>query len=216
MQRLRLLAIGDFHIPDRAFVVPAELDASITRAARKQNFDLVACTGDLTKEDQLEPFLASWSREYVVVQGNMDADLRNAKWFPRSVIIDTEKFIPGSEVLKIGITHGHQIHPRGDPANLAEIAQEMGVHVLISGHTHASSIVLHQRASDGQQVLLLNPGSATGAWSFVASMIPSFMVIDIEPSRQGLDVETMLVELRNGKEEKISDTHTFKNGTFIK
>jgi putative phosphoesterase len=211
-----VLIIGDFHIPDRAFVVPPELDASITRAAKKQNFDLVACTGDLTKEDQLEPFLASWSREYVVVQGNMDADLRNAKWYPRSVIFDTEKYMPGYEVIKIGIIHGHQISPRGDPASLADLAQEMGVHVLISGHTHASSITLHQRPSDGQQVLLLNPGSATGAWSFVASLVPSFMVLDIEPSRQGIDVETMLVEFRDGKEEKISDTHTFKNGTFIK
>jgi putative phosphoesterase len=213
---MRVLAIGDFHIPDRAFVVPAELDASISRAAKRQNFDLVACTGDLTKTDQLEPFLASWSQEYCVVQGNMDYDLRNAKGFPRSVVFDTRKFIRGFEVLKIGLTHGHQISLRGDPASLADLAKEMGVHVLISGHSHASSITLHQRAGDGQQVLLLNPGSATGAWSFVASLVPSFMVLDIEPSRQGIDVETMLVEFRDGKEEKISDTHTFKNGTFIK
>ncbi len=212
---MRVLAIGDFHIPDRAFVLPAELDASITRAAKRQNFDLVACTGDLTKADQLEPFLASWSPEYYVVQGNMDYDARNVKHFPRNAVFDTRKYIRGFEVLKIGLTHGHQVSPRGDPASLAENAREMGVHVLISGHTHASSITLHQRAEDGNSVLLINPGSATGAWSFVATLVPSFMVIDIEPSRQGLDVETMLVELRDGKEDKISDTHTFKDGTFI-
>jgi len=212
---MRVLAIGDFHIPDRAFVVPPELDASIMRIAKKQYFDLVACTGDLTKADQLEPFLASWCPEYVVVQGNMDYDARNVKQYPRSAVFDTRKYVRGFDVLKLGIVHGHQVSPRGDPEGLAELAKEMDVHILISGHTHASSITLHQRASDGSHVLLINPGSATGAWSFVATLLPSFMVIDIEQSRQGLDIETMLVELRGTKEEKISDTHTFKDGAFI-
>ncbi|MEX2684789.1 MAG: YfcE family phosphodiesterase [Candidatus Sigynarchaeota archaeon] len=213
---MRVLAIGDFHIPDRTFVVPPELDASIMRIANKQNFDLVACTGDLTKADQLEPFLASWSRDYFVVQGNMDYDARNVKHFPRNIVFDTRNYIRGFDVLKFGLIHGHQVSPRGDLEGLAEIAKELGVHVLISGHTHASSINLYQRASDGHQVLLINPGSATGAWSFVATLLPSFMVIDIEQSKQGLDVETMLVELHDGKEGKISDTHTFKDGAFIK
>jgi putative phosphoesterase len=212
---LHILVIGDFHIPDRAFVVPGEVDASITRATQKHDYDLVACTGDLTKAELLEPVLASWSPETMIVQGNMDYDLRNAKGFPRKSVFDTTRFLPGNEVLKIGITHGHQVAQRGDPARLTEIAEQMGINVLISGHTHIPSIVLHRRIDDGKQVLLLNPGSATGAWSFVATLVPSFIVLDIDASKNGLNLTVTLYEFRDGKEEKRVQQHMFKGATFI-
>ncbi|NMC06009.1 MAG: YfcE family phosphodiesterase [Candidatus Lokiarchaeota archaeon] len=212
---MHVLVIGDFHIPDRSFVIPDEIETSITRASKPHGFDVVACTGDLTRVDQMEPVLASWG-QYLSVQGNMDDELRNTKHFPRKVTFDTAQEIPGADVLKIGIIHGHQVTPRGDRASLAEVTQQMGVHVLISGHTHAPSITLHQRIDDGKQVLLLNPGSATGAWSFVATLVPSFMLLDIARGKQGLNVDVTIIEIRDGKELKLSETHVFTNGTFIK
>ncbi|CAK5109297.1 unnamed protein product [Meloidogyne enterolobii] len=47
-------------------------------------------------------------------------------------------------------------------------AQQMGVDVLISGHTH-----------DG--IFYINPGSATGAFSLIKDkVIPSFIVLDVQ------------------------------------
>nr|MDO8112266.1 YfcE family phosphodiesterase [Candidatus Sigynarchaeota archaeon] len=213
---MRVLIIGDFHIPDRKKEIGLEIERSIARESKKTGIDFLACTGDLTKADMLEPVLSSWCSDYAVVQGNMDYDLRNAKGFPRKIVFDTAKYLLGTDVIKIGITHGHQVNPRGDRSSLSEIAQEYGVHVLISGHTHAPSAVLHRRVDDGKQILLLNPGSATGAWSFVASMTPSYILLDIMATKHGLEVTVTIHEFVDDKETKIGENHVFLGGTFVK
>lgn len=38
--------------------------------------------------------------------------------------------------LKLGVIHGHQVVPLGDPEMLAATARKMDVDVLISGGTH--------------------------------------------------------------------------------
>ena len=44
---MRLLVIGDFHIPDRAKEIPIELRNKI----QNLSFDLILCTGDLTSSE---------------------------------------------------------------------------------------------------------------------------------------------------------------------
>ena len=154
-----LLVIGDFHIPDREKKVPGELWEEI----QSSKFDLILCTGDLTDPkllDKLESIAPT-----KIVNGNMDYyfGLRN---LPRSQVVSLSKS-------KIGLIHGNGIRPRGNPDQLSRIAREMGVDVLISGHVHALSIRLHN------EILLLNPGSATGSWGGGPSnKIPSFSLIE--------------------------------------
>ena len=74
---------------------------------------------------------------------------------------------------KIGITHGDDIHPRGDKHGLEFLAKKMDVQILITGHTHADMCVL----SEDRKNLLVNPGSISGAWSFIATGTPSFQTI---------------------------------------
>ena len=218
---MRVLVIGDFHVPDRSTEVGIGVDDSIVHESMRRKIDFLACTGDLTKAELVEPILSSWCSEYAVVQGNMDYDLRNAKGFPRKYLFDTGKYLPDSqEIIKIGTTHGHQVEAqgasRGDLTSLSEVAREYDVNILISGHTHAASTTLFTGKDDEKTTLLLNPGSATGAWSFVASMIPSYMMLDIMPARQKLEVTITTHEFLDGKEDKISESFEFFNGTFTK
>lgn len=155
---LHILVIGDFHIPRRASKIPDEILEFIER----ESFDLVLCTGDLVRLQILEKLKRLGPTKIVI--GNMDPSYSH----PEDEVMEAEGW-------KIGLTHGHYIFPRGDTHQLLDEARRLVVEILISGHTHADSIH-HQ---DG--ILLLNPGSAVGAWSFVASGIPSFMVLILTP-----------------------------------
>ena len=129
--------ISDTHIPDRSDKIP------ITALKALENVELIIHAGDLTSikiKEELEkiaPVLA--------VQGNMDR--ASGLNLPKTLV----KTIEG---IKIGVKHG-EVWPRGDTQQLYYIAKELGVEVLISGHTHQASI---EQIND---VLLLNPGSPT-------------------------------------------------------
>ncbi len=153
---MRILAIGDTHIPDRAEEIPNAIRNFISRG-----YDILAFTGDATLKNVISEIAKmSRAKKVYAVRGNMDylnLPLR-------------ERFVAK---LRFGLVHGHGIYPRGDRKQLEELAIEMDVDVLISGHTHHHDIY----AGD---VILLNPGSATGVWSGGnASMIPSAMCIEV-------------------------------------
>ena len=61
--------------------------------------------------------------------------------------------------MRIGVVHGHQVIPQGDPKALSALARSMDADIFISGHTHKFEAF----RQDGR--FFLNPGSATGAWS---------------------------------------------------
>ena len=68
--------------------------------------------------------------------------------------------------------HGHQIIPWGDEEALGNKAKELGVQLLISGHSHSL------KASQHNGVHFLNPGSITGAYSSLSiNAVPSFMIL---------------------------------------
>lgn len=78
---------------------------------------------------------------------------------------------------RIGLTHGHQVVPWGDPDQLAIIQRRLNVDILISGHTHKFEAYEHENK------FYINPGSATGAFHpLERNVIPSFVLMDIQSS----------------------------------
>nr|CAD7570681.1 unnamed protein product [Timema californicum] len=88
--------------------------------------------------------------------------------FPEQKVVTVGQF-------RIGLTHGHQVVPWGDPESLALIQRQLDVDILISGHTHKFEAYEHENK------FYINPGSATGAYnSLDTSIIPSFVLMDIQ------------------------------------
>lgn len=79
--------------------------------------------------------------------------------------------------LRLGVIHGHQILPVGDPALLHSLATTMDVDVLISGGTHKFE------AYEAHGKFFVNPGSATGAWSSVWPVLADEPAGDAEASK---------------------------------
>ncbi|RLI88238.1 MAG: YfcE family phosphodiesterase [Archaeoglobales archaeon] len=166
---MRMLVIGDTHIPRRASWLPEEVEKFIN----SQKFDIVACTGDLTDKSVLDYF-SNLAKKFVVVRGNMDH-----LPLPEYETLEIDE-------IKMGLIHGDQVYPRGNRSQLIKIAKKLNVDVLISGHTHSPDIYK-------EDVLLLNPGSATGVWGGGGgSLKPSFMVLNVEGSK--IDVELYELE----------------------
>ncbi|MFX0099194.1 MAG: YfcE family phosphodiesterase [Candidatus Hodarchaeota archaeon] len=212
---MRILIIGDFHVPDRNKEIPLEIINSVNKEINKQPFDFLACTGDLTRRPNIEPMLNLWSAEKLVVQGNMDYFHSDNDEFFHEATFNTRKFVEGEEVVEIGIIHGHQVRPRGDTMLLSRKASNMDANILISGHTHALSVEIFTDPKSGKKILLLNPGSATGSWSFVASGKPSYLILEIKPASEGLDVSVECHEFEGKKENTWRSYHKFKDASFI-
>ncbi|MCS7386967.1 MAG: YfcE family phosphodiesterase [Candidatus Methanomethylicota archaeon] len=163
---MKALVIGDFHIPTRAKSIPKQFLPLINEG----NFDLILSTGDFVERKVLS-YLENIATTVWVV-GNMDF----FAYEPRERVVALEGF-------RVGLTHGAQIYPRGDPRKLHSLALTLGVDVLISGHTHIASTKLVNG------ILLLNPGSATGCWSGTGgSLVPSFMILSVEGSKISVSV----------------------------
>ncbi len=150
---MAVLILGDTHIPERAEWLRKEL----VDFFESESFDLVVLTGDLTSKSVLNYF--EKLGKVFAVRGNMDhlklPDYCEFKVFG----------------FKVGVVHGHQVYPRGNREMLSEIAKEKGVDILLSGHTHAVDVYFGEK-------ILLNPGSATGAWGGGGgSLKPSFMIL---------------------------------------
>lgn len=145
-------AISDTHIPERAHEIP-EIVFEIFK-----DVDLILHAGDLVSlpvKDQLEAL-----KPTICVRGNMDR-------YAGLELPERKKLEIGG--IKIGLTHG-EVYPRGDSQQLHYIGLEMGVEVLITGHTHWSFI------KELPDMLILNPGSPT----VPRLSDPSVMIIEVE------------------------------------
>ncbi|MHA1783766.1 MAG: YfcE family phosphodiesterase [Candidatus Helarchaeota archaeon] len=152
----RILVIGDFHIPRRAKEIPKKILEFFDTC----HFDLILCTGDLIIPSVL-PMIEKHA-PVKIVMGNMDFHAMS----PDKEIVELEGW-------RIGLIHGDIIHPRGNIKKLITVAHNLNVNVLVSGHTHADMVKFKDK------VLLINPGSATAAWSFVSSNVSSFIILEI-------------------------------------
>ncbi len=152
-----IVVIGDFHIPNRAKEIPE------WELGKIKDADLVAITGDLCEESVLEQ-IKSINKNVVVVLGNID---RSGNYPEREVF--------NYKGVKFGLVHGTGIYPRGDWDQLLEIAEELGVDVLLNGHTH------HWAVYEYKSKIFVNPGSATGAWGGSSDPGPQSMAeIDVK------------------------------------
>lgn len=201
---MNCIIIGDFHIPQRAKDIPIKIREKISELTEKELFEYAFFTGDLTKSPELVNYLnLKTKRTLFIVVGNMDYfdGNRDAPVYQHLEI----SFLDGQK-MTIGLTHGAQIEPRGDLDQLEQLALEKGFVILISGHTHKEEIHLTSKG-----ILLLNPGSATGAWSFVASGIPSFMTIEIEEYSKKIIVRLYQLINNNSNISKSTSIFVFKN-----
>jgi putative phosphoesterase len=176
---LRILLIGDTHIPERATRIPERLLEIISDGAP---WDIVVFTGDLTGREVYD-WVRGLGEKVYVVRGNMD-------YLP---LPDKAVFRVGG--LRIGVHHGHGVYPRGDTDGLSRIASSMGADILFTGHTHSPFI---KTSRDGR-ILLVNPGSLTGVWGGGGgSMRPSMMIVEVN----GEELLIRHVELNSSWEEK--------------
>ena len=190
-----LLAIGDAHIPHRAREIPPKIYEKLDTLTREHLFEYTFFTGDVVDAPQFLDFLKLRTKQdFFRVVGNMDyyGGNRDAPVFQKLKL---------SNQLSIGMTHGAQVSPRGDHDQLELLAMENDYNILISGHTHKEEITLTKNG-----ILLINPGSVTGAWSFVASQIPSFTVIDVNENTD--QIKVVLYRL-NVRENTISETQDY-------
>ncbi len=143
--------ISDTHIPERADKIPEAVFEAF------KDVEMIFHAGDLVSMDVLHELenLAPTR----CVQGNVDR-MCGLK-LPKQEIVKVDG-------IKIGLDHG-EVYPRGDTQQLKYIGMEMGVDVLISGHTHTSFI------KEVGNMLLLNPGSPTAP----RMSDPSVMVVEV-------------------------------------
>jgi putative phosphoesterase len=202
---IRCLVIGDSHIPRRAKEIPVKIIEKLNGLTKEKLFIYTFFTGDLIDAFDFIDFLNNKTEKNVfVVLGNMDyySGNKNAPIHQKLAIS-----FPDNQKLNIGLTHGHQIQPRGDHGQLETLAsQDMHCNILISGHTHKEEIFLTKKG-----ILLLNPGSVTGAWSFIASGIPSFIEIDIEEKNKQINVSLFQLEKKSKNINELKSFYLFEN-----
>ena len=200
---IKILAIGDSHIPRRAKSVPDQIIKKLEQLVELEKFDYTFFTGDVVNTPKFMNFLnLITKRNLFVVIGNMDyyGGNRNAPVY-RSLNIS----MGNNDNLIVGLTHGHQVSPRGDSSQLKLIAFEKSFNILISGHTHKEDIFLQK------DILLLNPGSVTGAWSFVASGNPSFITLSIIEKTGEINVILYQYNKRAAKLKELKSYFVFEN-----
>merc|ERR1719420_685119 len=79
-----------------------------------------------------------------------------------------------------------KVVPWGDTESLAAMQRQLDVDILISGHTHQ----MHVSTVDGR--CLINPGSATGAYSCISSDVsPSFILLTLQGNTSSIYVYRM-------------------------
>eukprot|EP00887_Chlorella_sp_A99_P003322 scaffold26.g3322.t1 len=203
-----VLAIGDLHIPHRASDLPAKFRALLVPG----KIHHVICTGNLCTESVYE-YLRSVCSDVHVVQGDFDESTR----WPDSEVLEVGAF-------RIGAVHGHQVVPWGDADALAILQRRLDCDILVTGHTHQFKAY---RQGDR---FVINPGSATGAFTFSSSggagggdagpsssvslqqpqqqPVPSFVLMDID----GTKCTVYVYELR-GEEVKVDKLEFSKSGT---
>ncbi len=200
---IKILAIGDSHLPRRAKSVPDQIIKKLEQLVEIEKFDYTFFTGDVVNAPKFMNFLnLITKRNLFVVIGNMDyyGGNRDAPVY-QSLNIS----IGNNDNLIVGLTHGHQVSPRGDRSQLELIAIEKSFNILISGHTHKEEIFLQK------DILLLNPGSVTGAWSFVASGNPSFITLSVIEKTGEINVVLYQYDIRAAKLKDLKSYFVFEN-----
>jgi len=196
-----ILCLGDSHIPNRAKSLPEPIIFQLNDLTKKKLFDYTLFTGDLIKYPELLEFLNLITKNDVfTVLGNMDFYYGNRN---SPVYQELNVKLEDGNTISIGLTHGSQIKPRGNHTLLENFGIKKKNNIIISGHTHKEEVFLTEKG-----ILLVNPGSVTGAWSFVASGLPTFITLSIDKSRK--EIITNLYHVKKQSREISASTSTFR------
>ena len=206
---VHILCIGDSHIPNRAKDLSEKIYNKLNKTTELDPFDYTFFTGDIIDFPKLLEYLdLKTKNKLFVVMGNMDYYYGNQNT-PMYQKIDIE-FVD-NKIITLGLTHGAQISPRGDHSQLENLAVEKNYSILISGHTHKEEVILTNKG-----YLLLNPGSVTGAWSFISSGIPSFIELNISEKTKKIVVKLFKLDKVQNKIGELTFFYHFKNSKIIK
>ncbi|MFX1376770.1 MAG: YfcE family phosphodiesterase [Promethearchaeota archaeon] len=201
---VRILCIGDSHIPKRAKELSEKIYNKIINLTEKDLFDFTFFTGDVINFPKLLNFLnLKTKKNLYLVMGNMDYYFGNRK---APIYQKLDVVFENNEEITLGLTHGAQISPRGDHSQLENLAIERKYNILVSGHTHKEEIYLTEKG-----ILLINPGSVTGAWSFVASGIPSFIELNVDESTKEITVDLIQIDKHSREITAITSKYSFRN-----
>ena len=150
-----VLVVGDMFIPQRSPDITEQFKSILT----PNKLQHVLCLGNIGNRESLD-WLKSLSNDFHQVKGDFDdGDIPEKK----SVKIGD---------FSIGLIHGHQILPWGDLESLANVQRSLGCDILLSGHTHKTSIKVKENK------LYINPGSISGAFSpLIEDSVPSFILM---------------------------------------
>jgi len=201
---VRILCIGDSHIPNRAKDLPEKIYNKLDNLTKDGLFDFTFFTGDVIKFPiLLDSLNLKTKKKLFIVMGNMDYyyDNRNAPIYQKLDVIFEDK-----DKMTLGLTHGAQIRPRGDHSQLENLAIEKKYNIIVSGHTHKEEIFLTDKG-----ILLINPGSVTGAWSFVASGVPSFIELNVNESTKEILIDLIQIDKRSREIIALKSKYFFQN-----
>lgn len=137
-----VLVLGDLHIPHRSSSLPGKFKKLLVPG----RIHHILSTGNLCTKNSLD-YLKTLANDVHVVRGDFDENFN----YPEQKVVTVGQF-------RIGLCHGHQVVPLGDPEALALIQRQLDVDILISGHTHKFEAYEHENK------FYINPGSATGAY----------------------------------------------------
>jgi len=172
-----VLVLGDLHIPHRKDELPNEFKDLLVPGKMQH----VICTGNLVSKG-VEDYLRTLASSVHITRGDCDFGPGLSE-LPESKVLKIGEF-------SIGIIHGHQVVPWGDPEALAGLCRSLDVDVLVCGHTHKTEVFEYEKR------YIVNPGSATGAYSALnASVIPSFVLMAVKQNK----VVTYVYELKDGE-----------------
>jgi len=205
----RLLCIGDAHVPIRAKDLPTQIYEILNELTQTLLFDYIFFTGDVVNFPKLIDFLKlKTKKNFFRVIGNMDyyyGDRDSPKYQELGISFeDNDKLI-------LGLTHGAQVRPRGDHSQLENLAIEKEYNILVSGHTHKEEIFLTEKG-----ILLINPGSVTGAWSFAASGIPSFILLCVDEKIKGIIIKLFQIDKKSSEVIVLESRFRLKNNIISK
>lgn len=169
-----VLALGDLHIPHRAPDLPPKFKSMLVPGKIQH----IICTGNLCIKE-VHDYLRTLCPDLHISRGEYDEETR----YPETKTLTIGQF-------KIGICHGHQVIPWGDLDSLAMLQRQLDVDILVTGHTHQFTAYKHEAG------VVINPGSATGAYSSITYDVnPSFVLMDVD----GLRVVVYVYELIDGE-----------------
>ncbi|KAK6152710.1 hypothetical protein DH2020_012349 [Rehmannia glutinosa] len=113
---------------------------------------------------EVHDYLRTVCPDLHITRGEYDEDTR---------YLETKTLTIGQ--FKLGVCHGHQVIPWGDLESLAMLQRQLDVDILVTGHTHQFTAYKHEAG------VVINPGSATGAFSSITYDVnPSFVLMDID------------------------------------